>query len=101
MSLSKKPLKSRPVCKVTFSLPSDMVNGAQSIALAGEFNGWSLDTHPLKRKRDGTYAITVDLEPDHRYQFRYVIDGERWENDDSADAYVPNELGTENSVIHT
>lgn len=101
MSLSKKPLKSRPVCKVTFSLPSEIANGAQSIALAGEFNGWSMDAHPLKRKRDGTYAITVDLEPDQHYQFRYVIDGERWENDDSADAYVPNELGTENSVIHT
>jgi len=101
MSLTKKPLKSRPVCKVTFSMPSNKVNGADSVVLSGEFNGWSLETHPLKRKRDGTYAITLDLEPNQQYQFRYVIDGQRWENDDAADAYVPNDLGTENSVLRT
>lgn len=101
MSLTKKPLKSRPVCKVTFSLPSDVANGAQSVILAGEFNGWSVDTHPLKRKKDGTYAITLDLEPDQQYQFRYLIDGERWENDTEADAYIANDQGSENSILRT
>lgn len=101
MSLIKKPLKSRPVCKVTFSLSPDAANGAKSVILAGDFNAWSLDTHPLKRKKDGAYAITLDLEPGKQYQFRYLIDGERWENDDGADAYAPNDQGSENSVLQT
>jgi len=31
--------------------------------------------------------------------FRYLVDGERWENDWAADAYVPNPFGGEDSVV--
>jgi len=39
------------------------------------------------------------LKPENRYRFRYLLDGEVWENDDSADEYIPNEFGTEDSVV--
>jgi hypothetical protein len=32
-------------------------------------------------------------------RFRYLLDGERWENDWTADAYVPNSFGSDDSVV--
>jgi len=44
-------------------------------------------------------ADFLDLETGKEYQFRYLLDDDRWENDWDADAYTPNEIGTENSVV--
>ena len=41
MSISKKFLKSKPVCKVTFTVGKEMADGAESVALLGEFNNWN------------------------------------------------------------
>lgn len=103
MSLIKKPLKTRPVCKVTFTLPADAANGAEHVTLVGDFNEWSEEAHPLKKgKADGNYSITVDLPIDQSFQFRYLVDGQRWHNDEAADAYTPTPFGNEqNSVVHT
>ena len=100
--MKKRILKSKPVCKVTFELPSQAVNGAVKVALVGDFNGWNPASTPMKRSRDGAYSITLDLPRDRKYQFRYLIDGERWENDWAADNYVRNPSGEgENSVVVT
>jgi hypothetical protein len=73
--------------------------GATSVAVAGDFNDWSVTAHEMRRRDDGSFAITVELEPGRTYCYRYWVDGERWENDWSADAYVPNEYGGDNSMI--
>ena len=100
--MKKRFLKSKPVCKVTFELPSQAANGAVNVMLVGDFNGWDPTTTPLKRLKDGTYSIMLDLPRDREYQFRYLVDGERWENDWAADKYVPNPAGDcENSVLVT
>jgi hypothetical protein len=39
------------------------------------------------------------LEAGQQYRFRYLVDGERWENDWAADAYLPNAYGGEDSVV--
>jgi hypothetical protein len=41
----------------------------------------------------------VELESGKEYQFRYLINGETWENDFEADAYAPTPFGVENSVV--
>jgi hypothetical protein len=33
------------------------------------------------------------------HRFRYLLDGERWENDHAADAYVPNPYRSDDSVV--
>ncbi|WP_407275522.1 isoamylase early set domain-containing protein [Halothiobacillus sp. DCM-1] len=103
MSLTKKPLKTRPVCKVTFTLPAHATQGAKQVMLVGDFNEWSEDSHPLKQaKTDGSFSITVDLPVEQAFQFRYLVDGTRWQNDEAADAYTPTPFGNEqNSVVHT
>jgi hypothetical protein len=54
----------------------------------------------MRRLKSGEFKADIKLEPGREYQFRYKIDGERWENDWEADKYVPSELtGEDNSVI--
>jgi 1,4-alpha-glucan branching enzyme len=99
MSIEKKFLKSKPVCKLKFRLAGHDVEGARSVAVAGEFNDWSADQLPLKQAKDGSWSASLDLEANRDYQFRYVINGTEWMNDPEADWYVPNGLNAENSVI--
>jgi 1,4-alpha-glucan branching enzyme len=100
MSLQKRFLKSKPVCKVTFKLPKQVAAGAEAVCLAGEFNEWDTTATPMLRLKSGDFSVTLDLETDRTYQFRYLVDGERWENDPEADGYVPSEYpDAENCIV--
>jgi 1,4-alpha-glucan branching enzyme len=81
---------------VRFELPHAVV--AESVCVVGEFNNWSHEAHPMGRDGDG-FVATIPLEPGRAYRFRYLLDGERWENDWAADRYVPNEFGGDDSVV--
>jgi 1,4-alpha-glucan branching enzyme len=100
MSLTKRYLKTKKVCKVTFRIPKKAARKAKTIYLVGEFNHWNTYATPMKRLNSGEFAITLDLETGKAYQFRYLIDDTLWENDWAADQYVPNPFGnSENSVV--
>ncbi|GAA4406293.1 isoamylase early set domain-containing protein [Nibrella viscosa] len=100
MALAKQYLKSKPVCKVTFTLPAEVVNGAKTVAVVGEFNDWSTDAAVLKKQKDGSYKTTLELPAGQEFQFRYLIDGEKWTNEQEADKYVKSGVSDEdNSVV--
>jgi len=100
MSLAKKYLKTRPVCKATFTIPAKRHNGKAAAFLVGDFNDWGLDSLPMKRKKDGSWSLEVELKPGGEYQFLYRLGDENFINDEAADAYAPNPYGTgTNSVI--
>lgn len=100
MSIKKKPLKTKPVCKVTFKVPKSIANGAKHIFVTGDFNDWDRGAHPMKTLKSGDFTTTVNLQNGREYQFRYLIDGDKWENDPEADKYVTNPLGNAtNSVV--
>jgi 1,4-alpha-glucan branching enzyme len=84
---------------VTFELPAEV--DARQVALVGDFNSWSTTAHLLERHDGGRYRTTLALEPGRVYRFRYLLDGERWENDWAADDYEPNAFGGEDSVVRT
>ena len=86
-----------PSWLVTFELPPDV--NAQTACLCGEFNEWSEASHPMERREDGSFTLTLSLQPERQYRFRYLLDGERWENDWAADAYEPNPFGSDDSVV--
>ena len=96
-SEAKHRAKGRTVTSVVFELPTDA--SAESVHLCGEFNNWSLTATPMSRESDSIWRVEVDLEAGHSYRFRYLIDGERWENDWAADAYVENPYGSDDSVV--
>lgn len=100
MSIKKQILKTKPEANVTFQLPAEAAEGASKVALVGEFNDWDTTATEMKKLKSGDFKATVKLETGKEYQFRYLIDGQKWENDWEADKYVPNQLSFEdNSVV--
>ena len=100
MSIKKQPKKSMSVCKVTFHLAKEKVASVKDIHVVGDFNIWDTKATPMMKKKDGSFSVTLDLNLGQEYQYRYLIDGTNWENDSSADKYVPSPFGdTENSVL--
>lgn len=97
--LKKQVLKTKPVCKVTFSLPAQ-VQG-ETVFLVGDFNNWQEDATPMKRNKDGSFSATLELEQGKEYQFRYLVNSSEWHNDWEADRYVPNPFSGDNSVVTT
>ena len=76
MAIAIQVLKSKPVCKVTFSLSADEVAGSKDVALLGEFNCWATEAATkLKKQKDGSYKAIVELETGKEYAFRYLLDG--------------------------
>ena len=99
MSLIKKYSKSKPVCKVTFSLPKTAANGGKDVRILGEFNNWNWENGVKMKAQKDQFKATVELETGKNYQFRYLIDNSNWENDWDAEAYFPTPFGVENSVV--
>ena len=95
--LKKTYTKTGAKCRVTFKLPADVQ--AETAVLCGEFNEWDATATPMKQLKDGSFSATIFLPADHTYRFRYLLDGERWENDWEADGYVPNGFGADDSVV--
>jgi 1,4-alpha-glucan branching enzyme len=100
MPLKKNFSKTKNICKVTFSYPA---KSAKKVAVAGDFNGWDTSSLPMKKdKEKKIYTATVELDAGKEYQFRYFIDGERWENDTHADGMVSTPFpDCENCVVST
>jgi 1,4-alpha-glucan branching enzyme len=97
MAIKKQYLKSKPVCKVTFSIEAEE---AKKVSVVGSFNNWNVKKAPLKKLKNGTFKGTIDLEKDSAYEFKYVVDG-TYVNDAAADAYAWNDFaGAENSVVN-
>ena len=83
--------------RVTFTV--DPRVGAQAAAVRGEWNSWSADAGVMDRDAEGGFSVTVELDAGRAYRFRYLLDGQRWDNDWAADAYVRNDFGGDDSVV--
>ncbi|GAA0871342.1 isoamylase early set domain-containing protein [Gangjinia marincola] len=96
MALKKQFLKSKPVCKVTFSIPA---KEASTVAVAGDFNNWNVEEAALKKLKNGTFKTTLNLPAGQAYEYKYVVDGQ-WQNDAEADRYQWNDFAAaDNSVV--
>ena len=92
--------KATSTTKVTFTLPKEAVQTANTVALVGEFNNWNIvDGVELKKQKDGSFSTTIELEAGKEYQYRFLINGEVWENAWNAPKYVETSFGVYNSVV--
>ena len=102
VEVKKEYLKGVNVCRVTFRLPKAAAADAKSVYIVGDFNNWNISANPMKMLENGDYTIKLDLETGKAYQFRYLIDESRWENDWDADRYVKSCYGDcDNSIVVT
>jgi len=89
-----------PICsaEVQFSLKiSD--NKAHTVAIAGDFNGWNPQANILEDSDgDGIWTGTLKLEPG-RYEYMFVLDGEKWFPDPNALRYVKDGFGNRNAIL--
>jgi 1,4-alpha-glucan branching enzyme len=81
---------------VTLRRPA--TNGETDVVVVGDFNDWTPGAHPMTSATAG-WTCTLTLPAGRRYRFRYLLDGQRWENDWAADDYVDNDHGGQDSVI--
>ena len=97
---TQKASTKKATTKVTFTLPKEAVQTATAVALVGEFNNWDiLNGVALKKQKDGSFSTTIELPAGTEYQYRFLINGEVWENAWDAPKYVETPFGTFNSVV--
>jgi 1,4-alpha-glucan branching enzyme len=96
MAIKKQFVKTKPVCKVTFSIEA---KEAKSASVVGDFNNWDQEAGALSKLKNGTFKGVFDLNKEASYEFKYVVDGQ-FINEPEADAYRWNDYaGAENSVV--
>ena len=101
MSITKKYLKSKSICKVTFRVPAEVGVNHKMAFILGDFNNWDKSANRMKKLvKDGSFSVVVDLETGKEYEFKYLLDGNIWLNDDSADKQITTHFGdSSNSVV--
>jgi hypothetical protein len=90
--------------KAALTSVTTTASGAKNVFVAGTFNDWNPQSHPLTHLRDGRWALALDVPPG-RYEYKFIIDGQ-WCCEQGVDKpfdgcpeCVPNELGTMNRVL--
>ena len=80
--------------KIEFMLE---VPNAQAVCLVGDFNGWDLKAHPMRKDEKGLWTKAITVSPG-RYEYRFYADGQ-WLNDPNNPLRCGNCFGTENNVL--
>ncbi len=93
MSIKKQFLKSKPECKVTFKFTQKNGTTPESVKVIGDFNNWDINVEPMKPLKSGDFTQTLSLTSGENFQFRYLVDGCLWLNDEEADDFVDAGLG--------
>ncbi len=75
-----------------------MQPNAQSVAVAGDFNGWNPSRTPLEQIGTGAWAVTIPLKPG-RYEYMFVVDGKQWIADPFATEHNDDGFGSRNAVL--
>jgi len=99
LGIQKKYIESRNICEVTFRLPGEASLRADKVTVVGDFNNWEKEATPLEKQKNGDFTTILELDAGKEYRFRYLIDGQRWENDWHADKYVKSLYDVEDSVV--
>jgi 1,4-alpha-glucan branching enzyme len=97
-NIKKQYYKPKPLCKITFRLPKEAAEGAETVTIVGDFNNWNVTETPMKRLKCGDFTLALELPCNREFNFRYLIDSCRWEEDWFADKYVPDESEDDSSV---
>lgn len=97
----KKQYLKRGTVKIDFVLPPAVAAEAANAFLVGDFNNWDETATPMKKLKNGSFKVTLELDAGREYHFRYLVDGNQWHNDWDADRYEPNPFSGDNSVVST
>ncbi len=95
--VQKTYFKTKDYCKVKFTIKPET---AETVEILGLNSDWS-NAVTMKKKKDGSFSIDINLPKDSRQEFKYLINREEWLNEPEADSETPNIFGSTNSIITT
>ncbi|OLQ88522.1 isoamylase early set domain-containing protein [Vibrio panuliri] len=96
--INKRFFKTKDEVEVTFELPQDHAD--KSVAIVADFLDWQ-PAAMKKVAKSKSFKFKTRLPKDKQFEFRYLVDDERWINDPAADQYKPNGFGEDNSLVNT
>ncbi|WP_333701882.1 isoamylase early set domain-containing protein [Vibrio hepatarius] len=96
--INKRYFKTKDEVEVTFELPATEV--AESAVLFADFLDWQ-PTEMKKVAKTKSYKFKTRLPKDAQFEFRYLVDNDKWINDPQADQYKPNGFGEDNCLVTT
>lgn len=71
---------------------------ARTVSLVGDFNAWDPHALPMKKTTRGLWKVITRLDPG-TYHYKFVVDGQRWEEDPLNPNRLANDQGSCNSVL--
>jgi serine protease AprX len=74
-------------------------DSAESVSVAGDFNGWSPNATPLERNAAGLWFTEIAIPQAGRLEYKFIIDGRRWVEDPNNGMKAANTYGGLNSVL--
>ena len=95
----KKAADKNDKVKVSFVMPYS--EGQPAMSVVGDFNDWQPGATKMIKRNNGTCSVSLTLDTDQRYLFRYYTEDGAWVNDEAADAYETSEHGSDNCVLLT
>lgn len=97
--IKKQYSKKKPVCKLSFSLSTEQIGKQVDVRVLGQFNDWSWEKGLVLKAKKKSYEGSIELEAGNSYEFRYLVNGHQWFNDEAADDYVPTPFFSHNSLV--
>jgi len=72
---------------------------AKTIALAGDFNAWSVKDNCMKKQADGFWQVVLAMPPKGAHVYKYVVDDDNWSTDPLNFYRVDDGFGAFNSLF--
>lgn len=72
---------------------------AHNVSLAGDFNGWNPSSHPLSKDTTGLWFCKFATPGPGRYEYKFLVDGNRWIEDPGNGLRVSDDYGGLNSLL--
>jgi serine protease AprX len=74
-------------------------DSADTVSVAGDFNGWSHVATPLERNASGLWSTEIVAPRAGRFAYKFIINGRRWLEDPNNGMKTPDNHGGLNSVL--
>ncbi len=93
--IQKTYFKTKDYCKVKFSYAPETAETVEILGLNGDWDNAVI----MSKKKDGSFAVEVNLPKDSSHQFKYLVNKTEWLNDETSDSFEPNGFGNTNGIV--
>ena len=73
---------------------------SKKVEVLGSFNDWEKGSNPMKRDGDGVWKTKISLPSLGTYEYKFLVDGDRWVDDPLNTSKSYDGYGGFNSLVH-